>query len=142
MGYVVGALLGPLTCAFARAVGLDRDRAFYPTVLIVIASYYVLFAVMGGSTRALVLELLVMSAFVIVAVVGFRRDLWLVVVGIAAHGLMDFFVHGRIVENPGMPAWWPAFCGSVDIAIPASLVWLSSTGRWLPNRPTLGGHTA
>jgi hypothetical protein len=141
MGYIVGSALGLVTCAFARAVGFDRDRAFYPTVLIVVASYYVLFAVMGGSTRALVLELVVMSAFVVMAVAGFKGNLWLVVAGIAAHGVMDFFFHGRIVENAGMPAWWPAFCGSVDIAIPACLVWLSSTGRWQTKRPTVAGST-
>ncbi|MGE3512781.1 MAG: hypothetical protein AB7N65_28290 [Vicinamibacterales bacterium] len=139
MGYVVGSLLGLVTCAFARAVGFDRDRAFYPTVLIVVASFYVLFAVMGGSPRALVLELAVMSVFVVIAVAGFKGNLWLVVAGIAAHGVMDFFVHGRIVANAGMPAWWPAFCGSFDIAMPACLVWLSSTGLWLTTRPTVSG---
>jgi hypothetical protein len=30
----------------ATVVGFDRERAFYPTVMIVIASYYVLFAAM------------------------------------------------------------------------------------------------
>ncbi len=142
MGYWVGGTLGLVTCAFARAVGFDRDRAFYPTVLIVVASYYVLFAVMGGSTRALVLELGLMSAFVAMAVVGFRRSLWLVAAGLAAHGAMDFFVHARIVENPGMPRWWPAFCGSFDIAVPACLVWLSSTGRWRAESATAKGRIA
>jgi hypothetical protein len=61
----------------ATAVGLDRDRAFYPTVTIVIASYYALFAVLGASTQALVLESLVDSVFLAVAVWGFRSSLWL-----------------------------------------------------------------
>ena len=139
MGYVVGTALGLVTCAFARTVGFDRDRAFYPTVLIVVASYYVLFAVIGGSTLTLAIELGLMSAFVLLAVIGFTRNLWLVVAGIAAHGVMDFLVHGRIVENRGMPAWWPAFCGSFDIAMPACLVWLASTGRWLASGPTVAG---
>lgn len=141
MGYVVGSVVGLVTCAFARAVGFDRDRAFYPTVLIVVASYYVLFAVMGGSTRALVLELVVMSVFVVTAVAGFKGNLWLVVAGIAAHGVVDFFVHGRIVDNAGVPAWWPAFCGSFDIAMPACLVWLWSTGRWPTKSPAVPGST-
>jgi hypothetical protein len=57
MGYGIGSLLSVVVSVFARSVGLDRDRALYPTVLIVIASYYVLFAVMGGTTRALLVEL-------------------------------------------------------------------------------------
>ena len=41
MGYGIGSLLSVVVSVFARSVGLDRDRAFYPTVLIVVASYYV-----------------------------------------------------------------------------------------------------
>jgi len=41
------------------AVGFDRNRGFYPIVPTVIASYYDLFAIMGGSNRALLSELVV-----------------------------------------------------------------------------------
>jgi hypothetical protein len=54
MAYVVGIVLSVGVALLARSVGFDRDRAFYPTVLIVIASYYVLFAAMRfGSNGAL-----------------------------------------------------------------------------------------
>jgi hypothetical protein len=56
----------------ARVVGLDRDRAFYPTVLMVVASYYGLFAAMSQSLHTVLLESLVMAAFVIAAIGGFR----------------------------------------------------------------------
>jgi hypothetical protein len=118
MPYVVGIVLASFVWIFARPVGFDRDRAFYPTVLVVIAWYYVLFAVMGGSTRALVVESLVMIAFTALAVAGFKRNVWLAVGGIAAHGVFDFF-HGSIVNNPGVPEWWPAFCMTIDIGIAA-----------------------
>jgi hypothetical protein len=57
------------------AVGLDRDRAFYPTVTIVIASYYALFAVVGSSLDALAAESVVIAAFVPIMVFGFRGNL-------------------------------------------------------------------
>lgn len=135
MGYAVGVLLALLVSGFARLVGLDRDRAFYPTLVIVVASYYVLFAVMGGSLRALVLELLVMSAFVLFAVVGLKRSLWIVVAALAAHGVFDYF-HARIVNNRGVPSWWPAFCGAYDVVAAAFLAWLSSrdAGPFSKNR--------
>jgi len=60
MPFVVGVVLSVGVAVFARAVGLDRDRAFYPTVLIVIASYYVLFAVMSGSVQTVLVESIVM----------------------------------------------------------------------------------
>ena len=49
MEYIVGIVLALTTTILATIVRLDRDRAFYPTLMIVIASYYGLFAVMGGS---------------------------------------------------------------------------------------------
>ena len=61
MGYGIGSVLAFIVAVFARLVGLDRDRAFYPTVLIVIASTYVLFAVMGGSMQALMIESIAMT---------------------------------------------------------------------------------
>ncbi len=38
MGAVVGVVLAGLVSSFARLAGFDRDRAFYPTLLVVIAS--------------------------------------------------------------------------------------------------------
>ena len=37
MGYGIGVLLSLAVAGFARLVGFDRDRAFYATVLIVVA---------------------------------------------------------------------------------------------------------
>jgi hypothetical protein len=125
---LVGVFLAFAVGLMATAVGLDRDRAFYPTVTIVIASYYALFAVMGASTRALLLESLVGSVFLAVAVSGFRSSLWAVVVALAAHGILDF-VHDRVISNPGVPLWWPAFCLAYDLTAAAYLAWLRKTGR-------------
>ena len=123
MEYAIGIVLALIVSGFARATGLDRDRALYPTMAIVIASYYELFAVMGGSTHALVVESVVMTAFVVVAVLGFKFSLWLVVACLAAHGVFDVF-HGLVVTNPGVPQWWPAFCLTYDIGAAGFLAWL------------------
>ena len=123
MGYAIGGLLSVAVAVFARAVGLDRDRAFYPTVLIVVGSYYVLFAVMGGTTGALMAELVGMMVFVAAAVVGFRRSMWIVAAGLVGHGVFDF-VHAGIVENAGVPEFWPAFCGAYDVGAGVWLGWM------------------
>lgn len=120
MGYAIGIVLALVVSRFARWTGLDRDRAFYATMAIVIASYYVLFAVMGGSTHALVVESIVMIVFVLVAVIGFKFNPWLVVACLAAHGVFDVF-HDLVVENPGVPEWWPAFCLTFDVGAAAFL---------------------
>jgi hypothetical protein len=123
MAYIIGIVLALVSVVLARLAGLDRDRAFYPTILIVIATYYVLFAVIGGSFGALVVESIVMAAFAIVAVLGFKFNLWFVVFALAAHGVFDF-VHGNVVVNPGVPIWWPGFCLAYDVVAAAFLGWL------------------
>ena len=128
MALLVGALLAIGVGLLARASGLDRDRAFYPTVAIVIASYYSLFAVMAGSNRALLLESLVAGAFVAAAVAGFRSSLWVVVIALGAHGVFDL-AHGALISNPGLPGWWPAFCLTYDVTAAAYLAWLLRSGR-------------
>jgi hypothetical protein len=108
---------------FARRVGFDRDRAFYPTVLIVISSIYVLFAVMSESVHTVLLESIVMTGFSIVAVVGFKSSAWIVVGGLAGHGVFDL-VHGNLLDNSGVPAWWPAFCLAYDPGAAGGLAWI------------------
>jgi hypothetical protein len=122
MPYFIGVVIALVTVVLARLAGFDRDRAFYPTVLLVTATYYVLFAVLGGSFSALVVESIVMTAFAIAAVFGFRLNLWLVVFAFAAHAVFDF-VHGNVVVNPGVPAFWPGFCLAYDVVVAGFLAW-------------------
>jgi len=123
MAWVIGVSLAIAVGLFGTVVGLDRDRAFYPVVMIVIAAGYALFAVMGGSTRALVLESLAGALFVAVAVVGFRSSLWLVVAALAAHGVFDLG-HGALIADAGVPHSWPEFCLAYDVTAAAYLAWL------------------
>jgi hypothetical protein len=118
VAYVVGAVLALLTYALGKVAGFDRDRAFYATILIVVGHYYVLFAAEAGSTSALIAELAGMTVFVALAVAGFKFTPWLIPAGLVGHGVFDL-VHGYLVTNPGVPTWWPAFCGTYDVVIGA-----------------------
>ncbi|HKV75407.1 MAG TPA: hypothetical protein VJN95_12880 [Gemmatimonadales bacterium] len=128
MPLLIGVLLAVAVGVMCTAAGLDRDRALYPAVTLVVASYYILFGVMGGSTQALVLEILVATIYIVAAVVGFRSSLWIVVIALAGHGALDL-VHDRVITNPGMPAWWPAFCLAYDVTAAAYLAWVLKTSR-------------
>jgi hypothetical protein len=129
---LVGVALAPVIVLLGRLSRLDRDRAMYPIALIVIASYYVLFATMGGA-EALTAELLAATVFIVVAILGFRTSLWWVAAGIAGHGLFDWLVHPHLIANPGMPEFWPAFCGSIDVALGVILALLLRS-RAIPAR--------
>jgi hypothetical protein len=128
MEYLIGLGLALAVSLFARFVGLDRDRAFYPTLMIVIAMLYSLFAILGRSMTALGLEAVIGAGFILTATVGFKRDLWLVVAALAAHGVYDFF-HGHVFANPGVPVWYPGFCGTYDVVAAGWLAWMIRSGR-------------
>jgi len=119
MALLVGLVLAPLVALFARLGGLDRDRAFYPFVLIVVGHYYVLFATMAGGA-GLGIELAGFALFAALALLGFRLSLWLAAAGLALHGLFDFF-RPALLEAHGAPAWWPGFCMGFDVAAAALL---------------------
>jgi len=120
--YLSGLLLAIAACLYAKIIGLDRDGAFYPTMLLVIASTYALFAAEVGGGFALFEDSLIALAFFVVASFGFKRSPWLIVAGIAAHGVLDAF-HGGVVSNAGVPVWWPAFCSSFDLTAAAFMGW-------------------
>jgi hypothetical protein len=121
--YLIGVLLALGISVGATAIGFDRERSFYPIVLIVIAFLYALFAIMAGSIHALLLELLPGALFVTAAVIGFKKKLWWAVAGLIGHGLFDF-VHGHFISNPGVPVFWPGFCATYDVVAGAYLAFL------------------
>lgn len=120
MEYLIGVGLAVAVCVFAVLAGFDRDRVFYPTLALVVATYYILFAVMGSSMSALAWESLMAAAFFALAVAGFKKNLWLAAAALAGHGVFDFF-HHLLIQNPGVPVWWPGFCMSFDVLAGAFL---------------------
>jgi hypothetical protein len=128
MEYIVGLVLGLGIPLAATLIGFDRDRAFYPLLTIVTASYYDLFAVLGGSLPALGLETAVAIAFIAAAIAAFNISLWIVVAALVGHGMFDL-VRAHLIVNPGVPAYWPAFCLTFDLAAAAYLALLLRTSR-------------
>jgi hypothetical protein len=114
MEYLIGIGLAAAVYVFAMVSGFDRERVFYPTLVIVVGHYYILFAAMGGSTQVLALESLAAATFLALAVIGFKKSLWLTAAALAGHGVFDFF-HHLLIQNPGVPVWWPGFCMSFDV---------------------------
>jgi len=84
----------------------------YAFGLVVIASVYIGFAVADGRRTVLAVECTVAGIFVVIAAAAVTRSPWLLVVGLAGHGLKDLWQHRRqFVANT---RWWPPFCLVVD----------------------------
>ena len=123
MEFLIGTVLAVVVCLSSTFIGLDRDRALYPTQTIFFAGFYILFGVMGGSEPSLLAEMAAGVPFIVAAVWGFRRSLWIVAAALFAHGVFDWF-HAGLITDPGVPAWWAGFCGSYDVVAAAYLAWL------------------
>ena len=134
MEYLVGISLALGVAIFGTLSRFERDRAFYPTMAIVIASYYELFSVMGGSSHDLGLETVAFVGFVALAVLGYKTNLWMAVIAIAGHGVFDL-VHPHIVSNPGVPAWWPMFCMTYDVTAGLYLAYLLASSKVQTREP-------
>jgi hypothetical protein len=119
----IGLGLALAVVLFGRFAGFDRDRAFYCTILVVVGSYYILFAAMAGDAAGLRLEILFFLAFAAAAVLGFRISMWIAAAGLALHGLFDF-VRLDPLPAAGAPGWWPGFCAGFDIGAGALLALL------------------
>lgn len=118
----IGTALAAAIWGAASLAGFSRERGFYPLVVIVTASYYVLFAVLGGAAPALWGELGVTLVFVALAVAGYKSTNWIAVAALIGHAVFDL-VHAGVIDNAGVPPWWPPFCLSFDLAMAAILAW-------------------
>jgi len=94
---------------------------------------YVLFAAMVGTPRTIAIESAIAAGVIVIAVTAARWGTvrtagWLMAAGLAAHGVYDL-VHSSVVSNPVVPAWWPLFCGVVDILLAGWVLVLLRRGR-------------
>jgi hypothetical protein len=89
------------------------DEVVWAVALVIIAPVYVGFAVADGRKRVVAAEVAVALGFVILAMAGMKFSPWLLVIGLAAHGLKDLWQHrSHFVANT---RWWPPFCLVVDV---------------------------
>jgi hypothetical protein len=107
-GLVFGALQAASPLAFWW---LDRATV-YALGLALIASIYIGFAVADGRPAVIAVESSVAAMFVIVAAAAVTGSPWLLVVGLAGHGLKDLWQHRR--QFVADTRWWPPFCLVVD----------------------------
>lgn len=141
MEYLIGLTLALAVSLAASVTGLDRDRGFYTSVALAVGTYYILFAVIGGTASALLREIAAYAVLAAIAVLGFRRNGALVVVALVGHGLFDL-VHAGLITNDGVPRYWPMFCMTYDIVAGAILAFIlhrrSSLARGQVRRPAVG----
>jgi hypothetical protein len=109
-----GVVIGVVQAASPFAFFWLDSATVYALELALIAAVYIGFAVADGRRHVLAVETAVAAVFVVVAAAAVTGTLWLIVAGLAGHGVKDMWQH-----RTGFVAgtrWWPPFCAAVDFA--------------------------
>ena len=115
-----GIVVGLVQAATPLAFWWLESATVYALGLVLIAAVYVGFAVADGRPRVVAVESSVAFAFVLVAAAAVTGSPWLLVIGLAGHGLKDLWQHrSHYVANT---RWWPPFCMVVDWVVAAIIV--------------------
>ena len=112
-----GVVWGCLQAASPLAFFWLEDATVYALGLVLIAAVYIGFAVADGRGRVITIETGVASVFVVIAAAAVTGSGWLLVAGLAGHGIKDLWQHRTgFVANT---RWWPPFCATVDLVAAA-----------------------
>ena len=112
-----GVVVGLVQAATPLAFWWLDTATVYALGLAVIAPVYVGFAVADGRWHVVGVETGVASVFIIVAAAAITGSPWLLVAGLAGHGVKDLWQHRtHFVANT---RWWPPFCLVIDWVVAA-----------------------
>jgi len=121
-----GAATGILQAASPLAFWWLEPKTVYALGIAVIAAIYIGFSVADGRGHVIAIETIVAALFVVVAAAGVTGSAWLLVLGLAGHGLKDLWQHRtHFVRNT---RWWPPFCATVDFVAAGILAGAVLTG--------------
>ena len=121
-----GAVFGVLQVASPLAFPWLDARTVYALGIPLIAAVYIGFAVADGRPHVLAVESTVVAAFVVVAAAAVTGTPWLVVAGLAGHGVKDIWQHRT--QFVAGTRWWPPFCAAVDFVAAALIALAITTG--------------
>jgi hypothetical protein len=109
---ICGVIVGAIQAVSPLGFWWLEPKTVYALGLALIAAVYIGFGVADGRWQVIAAESSVAGFFVVIAAVSVRGSAWLVVLGLAGHGLKDLWQHRvQFVRNT---RWWPPFCATVD----------------------------
>ena len=109
---ICGVIVGAVQAASPLGFWWLEPRTVYALGLTLIAAVYIGFSVAAGRWQVIAAESGVAGVFVVVAAISVSGSTWVLVLGLAGHGLKDLWQHRtQFVRNT---RWWPPFCATVD----------------------------
>jgi hypothetical protein len=109
---ICGSVVGVIQAVSPLGFWWLEPKTVYALGLALIAAVYIGFSVADGRGHVIAIESSVAGFFVVVAAISVSGSAWLLVLGLAGHGLKDLWQHRtHFVRNT---RWWPPFCATVD----------------------------
>jgi len=121
-GYALlaGLLVSAFIIVSLRSKHLKVTFRNYVILLATFPVYYWWFSIYDGNVSALLREVAIGLLFIVIAWLAYRLKLpvsaLVLSFGFVAHGVYDF-LHFALFEMTVAPAWWPEFCGVIDILL-------------------------
>lgn len=119
---LIGIVAGVVIIISGKMTHFENDDSFYPLLFIFISLLYILFASIDQGISVIILESFIAAVFISFAIIGFKGNRLWIPIGYALHGLFDL-LHPYILNNSGVPEWWPGFCLGIDEVIALYLFW-------------------
>ena len=123
----IGAFLGLLTIWGVNRLGIGRWN--YPIGLICLPFIYVGFALIAARPDLVWHEIAWGGVFIIFGFIALARTnkVILIILGLLwlLHAGFDL-LHHNLIENPGVPVWYPGLCAGFDVVIGSFILWLAS----------------
>ena len=109
---ICGAVVGAIQAVSPLGFWWLEPQTVYALGLTLIAAVYIGLSVADGRWQVIAVESSVAGLFVVIAALSVSGSAWLLVLGLAGHGLKDRWQHRtQFVRNT---RWWPPFCATVD----------------------------
>lgn len=125
-----GVVFGGLQAASPLGFPWLTPSAVHALGLTLIAAVYVGFSVADGRPTVIAVETGVASVFIVIAAFAVTGPVWLIVGGLAGHGLKDLWQHRTaFVANT---RWWPSFCAVVDLVAATAIALMTMTHHGFP----------
>lgn len=117
---LAGILVALVTILGIKFRGTENKPWTYPLILSSFPMFYFAFSIYAGDmdvlTREIVFAIPIFVICILSAVKNLRFSGVLLGLGYLGHGVYDG-LHESIFHNPGMPSWWPVFCGVIDVLV-------------------------
>ncbi|UWR24570.1 hypothetical protein [Sulfitobacter sp. S190] len=126
---LAGVGLGGATVALMAIGGVMHQRGTWATIMVAIASFYVVFAIQTGDTLEIVVHTGLAAGFTALAIIGARTSSWILAAALLGHGIFDVFA-GSVIANHA-PGWWGPFCLGIDVVLALTLAAMLLRGRTL-----------